>query len=65
MKLAGGRAAEVICLSRILTLSRTVLGSRTVLTPLHLADFVGLGAAWSLNLYGGALGLADQRARGG
>src|SRR5215475_6628182 len=39
--------------------------SRAILSPLHLANFVGLGATWGLNLYGGALCLADQRPRGG
>jgi hypothetical protein len=36
-----------------------------VLKPLHLPDFVDLGATWSLDLYGGARGLADQRPRDG
>src|SRR5215468_8334035 len=36
---------------------------KAVLRPPHLSNFVGLGATWSLNLYGGALGLADQSAR--
>ena len=30
--------------------------------PLHLMYFVDLGTAQSFNLYGGAFGLADQRA---
>jgi hypothetical protein len=40
----------------------TFLGFLAVLSPLHSADFVGLGATWSLNLYGGAIGLANQGA---
>jgi hypothetical protein len=39
-----------------------LLAPCAILSPLHLANFVSLGPTWSLNLYGGTLGLADQRA---
>src|SRR5205814_7462565 len=38
---------------------------RAVLKPVDLPDHIGFGATGSLNFYADALGLADQRARGG
>jgi hypothetical protein len=37
-------------------------GRNPLFKPLHLLDFVNLGATRSFNLYSGAFGLADQRA---
>src|SRR5262249_30897298 len=47
-----------------LYVSRPFAPPCAVLKPPHLLDFVALGAARSLNLYGGAPGLANQRPRG-